>query len=203
MNAAAILSGLGLGRPSLHQPALDDVLTGTLVLALPQLPLSLTNSVLATRQTLEDLFPEKRIGIRRIGLTYSAMNLILPFFSGVPVCHGCGGLAGYYAFGARTGGSVIISGSAYLVVGLFMSRVFDHVTGFFPLPVLGVVLLFEAITLMLLVRDQTAARRALLIALLVGLIALLLPQGYVIGLIVGTLLYRFVGKARSETTPRL
>jgi hypothetical protein len=198
MNASAVMSGLGLGWPRLHRPALDDVLTGAVVLALPQLPLSLANSVLATRQTLDDLFPERKIGIRPIGLTYSVMNMILPFFSGVPVCHGCGGLAGYYAFGARTGGSVIISGSVYLVVGLFMSRVVDRVTDLFPLPILGVVLLFEAMTLMLLLRDQAASKPALLIALLVGLMALLLPQGYVVGLIAGTLLFYLSARIRSK-----
>ena len=200
MDARAIVSGLGWGWPRLHRPSLDGILTGTLVLALPQLPLSLANSVIATRQTVEDLFPHKRIGIRRIGLTYSAMNLISPFFSGVPVCHGCGGLAGYYAFGARTGGSVVICGSMYLVVGLLMSRVLDGVTDVFPLPILGVVLLFEAITLMLLVRDQVATKSTLVITLLVGLMALLLPQGYLIGLVVGTLLYGLSAGTRSKVT---
>ncbi len=184
-----IASGIGLAFPKPHRPTFDHILTGLVVLALPQLPLSLSNAVIATRQTVQDLFPERKISTRRIGLTYSMVNLISPFFSGIPACHGCGGLAGHYAFGARTGGSVIIYGSMYVVIGLFFSRVSRQVIELFPQPILGVVLLFEALTLMLLIRDQAGSPRHLAIAFLVGVIALTLPQGFVIGLLVGTALY--------------
>jgi len=46
--------------------------------------------------------------VRQISLTYSFMNLINPFLSGIPTCHGSGGMAGHYALGGRTGGSIII-----------------------------------------------------------------------------------------------
>lgn len=175
--------------PKLHTPTWDDILTGFLVLALPQLPLSLSNSVIATNQTIKDLFPGRVVGVPKIGLTYAVANLIMPWFSGIPVCHGCGGLAGHYAFGARTGGAVIIYGSLYLVLGLFLSRQIGEVIQIFPQPILGVVLLFEAVTLLLFVRDQAAKQRDLMIAMLVALIAFTLPQGYVVGLIVGTAIY--------------
>jgi len=144
-DAQAVADGMGLAVPRINVPTLDAVLTGAVVLALPQIPLSLGNSVIATRQTLEDLFPQRRISITRIGTTYSIVNLIVPFFSGVPVCHGCGGLAGHYGLGARTGGSVIIYGGMYLIVGLLFSRVSSEVLQVFPQPILGVVLLFEAL----------------------------------------------------------
>src|SRR5437763_1504603 len=89
---------------------------GLLMLALPQISLSLGNSVLATQQIARDLFPERRIGVRSIGFTYSLMNLINPFFGGIPTCHGSGGMMGHYAFGARTGGSVILYGLLYLIL---------------------------------------------------------------------------------------
>ena len=81
-----------------------DVATGFLVLAIPQLPLSLANSVLGTGQVLADLFRSAGSGPAD-QLHYSLMNLVSPF-GGIPTCHGAGGLAGHYAFGARTGGSV-------------------------------------------------------------------------------------------------
>ena len=74
------------------------------------------NSILATRQIASDLFPARQITIRKLGLTYAAMNLLNPWFGGVPTCHGSGGMAGHYTFGARTGGSVIIYGLFYLVL---------------------------------------------------------------------------------------
>lgn len=179
---------VGLRLPTVQIPALSDIWAGLLVLALPQLPLSIANSVLATRQLVEDFFPERSLSARRIGLTYSAMNLINPFLGGVPTCHGSGGLAGHYAFGGRTGGSVVIYGGLYLVLGLFFSRGFDQVIQVFPLPVLGVLLLFEGLTMAALVRDLGGDRASFTIAVLVGLVSVYLPYGYVIGLLTGTAL---------------
>jgi xanthine/uracil/vitamin C permease (AzgA family) len=183
-----LADGAGLAAPKPHVPTLEHVWTGLLVLALPQLPLSLSNSVIATQQTAADLFPEQRITIRKLGLTYAGMNLALPWLSGIPVCHGCGGLAGHYAFGGRTGGSVIIYGSLYLVIGLFLSGSMEQVIAVFPKPILGVVLLFEAVTLMLFVRDQAGDRRAMMIALFTALIAFTLPQGYLVGIVAGSVM---------------
>ncbi len=172
--------------PHLYRPLLADVLTGFVVLALPQLPLSLGNSILATRQIAQDLFPERPIGVRKISLTYSLMNLINPFFGGVPTCHGSGGLAGHYAFGARTGGSIVIYGSIYLLLGLFFSQSFQMAIELFPKPVLGVILAFEGLVLIRLVRDMAASKTDFAVVLLVGLMCVGLPYGYVVGLVVGT-----------------
>lgn len=196
----AIADGVGFTLPAFHVPAMPDILTGLLVLALPQLPLSLSNSVIATNQTVRDLFPQRPLGIRRIGFTYAIMNLIAPFFGGIPVCHGCGGLAGHYTFGARTGGSVVIYGAFYLALGLFLSAPLHEVLRVFPQPVLGVVLLFEALTLLAFIRDQAPSARNLSIAVLVGVVAASVPQGFLVGLVLGTFVYhgfnRF-GEARA------
>jgi hypothetical protein len=177
---------LGFHLPAPVTPSWPDVVTGFLVLAIPQLPLSLANSVLGTRQVLSDLFPERRIGVRRISFTYSLMNLVNPFFGGIPTCHGAGGLAGHYAFGARTGGSVVIEGALYVAIGLFLSGGFATVILLFPKPVLGIILLFEALALLRLTRDVASSTADFAVALLVGVIALALPYGYAVGLVVGT-----------------
>ena len=184
----AAVHDVGFSLPRLHTPSLQDLLTGFVLLALPQIPLSLGNSILATRQIAHDFFPEHPIGIRKISLTYTLMNLINPFFGGIPTCHGSGGLAGHYAFGARTGGSVVIYGSMYLMFGLFFSRGFAKIVQVFPLSILGIVLLFEGLTLLLLIRDLSDSRGDFSTSLLVGLMASGLPYGYVLGLIAGTLL---------------
>jgi xanthine/uracil/vitamin C permease (AzgA family) len=189
MDVEAVRAGFGLALPVFRVPAAADVWAGFLVLALPQLALSLSNSVIATERTCRDLFPERGVTVRKIGWTYSLVNLVLPFFSGVPACHGCGGLAGHYAFGARTGGSVILYGAFFLLIGLFFSGSLSQIVQVFPQPVLGIILLFEAVTLLLFLRDQAGDGRGLTIALLVALIAFLVPQGYAIGLVVGTLAY--------------
>jgi len=182
-------AGFGFTLPALHQPAWSDVLAGFLLLTIPQLPLSLSNSVIATERVVRDLFPARAVGMRKIGLTYSAINLVSPFFSGIPCCHGCGGLAGHYAFGARTGGSVVIYGAFFALTGLFLSGAASSVVQLFPQPMLGVILLFEALALMALVRDVAGSRADASIALLVGVIALGLPNGYLVGVLVGTALH--------------
>ena len=187
VDGASWNGALGFHLPAPVVPTWADVATGFLVLAIPQLPLSLANSVLGTRQVLADLFPERRIGVRRISLTYSLMNLVNPFLGGIPTCHGAGGLAGHYAFGARTGGSVVIEGALYAGLGLFLSGGFATVILLFPKPVLGIILLFEALALLRLTRDVAASTADFSVALLVGAIALALPYGYAVGLVVGTL----------------
>ncbi len=188
VDAAQLAGSAGFSLPKLHTPTWSDVVTGFFVLALPQLPLSLGNSILATKQVAQDFFPEKRLTVRKISFTYSLMNLVNPFLGGVPTCHGSGGIAGHYAFGARTGGSAVIEGILYMGLGVFFAGGFRLAIEIFPKPVLGVILLFEAIALMKLLRDMTARASDFTIVLLVGLIAFGLPYGYVIGLVVGTLL---------------
>jgi MFS superfamily sulfate permease-like transporter len=145
--------------------------------------------VLATRQVVEDYFPERRLTVRQISFTYGLMNLVNPFLGGFPVCHGSGGMVGHYTFGGRTGGSVVLYGTLFVVLGLFFSQGFQQLVQIFPLPVLGVLLLFEALTLATLLRDISDSRAGLLLALLVGLLCSGLPYGYLVGLVVGTVLY--------------
>ena len=188
LDAAAVVQSAGFSLPQFHMPTLPDILTGFVVLALPQIPLSLGNSIFATKQLTQDLFPQRPVTVRKISLSYSVINLINPFLSGIPTCHGSGGMAGHYTFGARTGGSVIIYGSLYLLLGFFFSTGFESIIKIFPLPVLGVILVFESLTLMMLVRDISVSKADSSIALLVALMAGFLQYGFVIGLIVGTLL---------------
>jgi len=183
---ATATHALGLRLPTPYLPTWPDLATGAVLLALPQIPLSLGNSVLATRQVVRDYFPERPLSVRQIGLTYALMNLVGPVLGGFPTCHGSGGLVGHYAYGARTGGSVVLYGGLYLTLGLFFSPGFTDVVRIFPLPVLGVLLLFEALTLAALLRDLAADRSALLLALLVGVVCANLPYGYLVGLLLGT-----------------
>lgn len=181
---------LGFNLPVVYIPTVDDIAKGFVLLALPQIPLSLGNSIIATRQVAEDLFPDRPpLTVRGIGITYASMNLLAPLLSGIPCCHGSGGMVGHYAFGGRTGGSVIIYGLFYMTLGLFFSDGFESIIQVFPLPVLGVILLFEGIALILLVKDTIAERRHFVIAVLTGVMAAGLPYGFIIALVVGTILF--------------
>ena len=188
VNFDVVWRGASFHLPHLRMVSRQDLLTGLIVLAVPQIPLSLGNSILATRQVAEDFFPERPLTICQISFTYSIMNLVNPWFGGIPTCHGSGGMAGHYTFGARTGGSVIIYGCLYLSLGLFFSGCFAQLIQVFPKPILGVMLAFEGLAMLLLVRDIAKSKADLFIAMLVGLMAAGLPYGYAIGLIIGTAL---------------
>lgn len=189
LDLGAVAAGFGLTLPAPRVPSWDAIVTGALVLALPQVPLSLSNALIGTSQTVRDLFPDRAPSATRLGFTYAALNLAAPLLGGIPVCHGAGGLAGHHAFGARTGGSVVIYGALYLVVGLCFAGGFTEVVKVFPLPILGVLLSFEAVALMRLVGDVAGDRRALFIALLVGVLAASVPYGFLVGLLAGTALW--------------
>lgn len=190
LDADVFHKALGINLPEIYTPTTDDIITGFLLLALPQIPLSLGNSIIATKQVSEDLFPQKEpLTIKKIGLTYSIMNLVIPFFNGIPSCHGSGGMVGHYTFGGRTGGSVVIYGLFFIILGLFFATGFSNIIQIFPLPVLGVILLFEGLSLMVLSKDLIKNRRDFVIALLVGVIAAGMSYGFVISMVVGTVLY--------------
>lgn len=191
-----LVAGVGFGLPGLHVPTGPEILSGFLLLALPQIPLSLGNSILATRQVVRDFFPDRDVTVRKLSLTYSFMNLVNPWFGGIPTCHGSGGVAGHYAFGARSGGSVLIYGGLFLIGGLFFGGAFAKLALAFPLSVLGVMLLFESLALAGLVRDVASERSDFALTLLVGLVAAMVPYGYVVGLVAGTLLAHLAARGR-------
>lgn len=56
------------------------------------------------------------------------------------MCHGAGGMAGHTAFGARTGGAMIILGAIIVLLALFSGDSIHVIFKMFPDPVLGVVL---------------------------------------------------------------
>ena len=81
--------------PKLIWPVLRDG-------GLAQIPLTATNAVIATSALISQYWPDRRVSERQLSINMGLMNLTLPFFGGMPLCHGAGGLAGQYFFGART-----------------------------------------------------------------------------------------------------
>jgi MFS superfamily sulfate permease-like transporter len=120
----------------------NDLVVGTLFLALPQVPLTLGNAVVATTTQNNWLFPKRPVTERRVAISTGLMNLVGPALGGVPMCHGAGGMAGQVRFGARSGGSPIILGTILVVLAIFFSPSIATLMMLFPKPVLGVILFF-------------------------------------------------------------
>lgn len=131
----------------------QDLVAGTLILGLPQAPLTLGNAIIGTVEENNELFPHRPIRVRTIALDHGFMNLFSAAIGGVPICHGAGGMAGHVRFGARTGGALIIMGLMVLLLGLFFS---DSVIVFlkcFPPSILGIILFFAGLELASITRD--------------------------------------------------
>ncbi len=188
---------VSVGLPKLMMPEYSLFLNiMVLQLVVTQLPLSLGNAVLATSQTVSDLFPGRKVAPRKLGITYGIANLVAPFFGGIPVCHGSGGLVGHYTFGGRTGGSVLIYGLFFLILGCLFGNSFYGFIMIFPVSLLAVLLVFEGIGLMRLSADSANDPAGFFIVLLVGLIGAGVYLGFFIGLVGGTILYYCLRRAR-------
>ena len=137
---AAAKIGFHLPRIALAAISWHDLVIGTAFLALPQLPLTLGNAVIAIREENNRLFPDQSVTENGVATSTGLMNLGSAFFGGVPMCHGAGGMAGHVAFGARTGGAPIILGVILLSLALFFSGSIQTVFGLMAQPVLGVIL---------------------------------------------------------------
>jgi hypothetical protein len=93
------------------------IITGLVTLTIPQIPLTIGNSVIATESLGRLLCPEKRtVTVKRLGITLGVMNLFSSAAGGVPMCHGAGGLAAHYRFGARTTKATITMGVSIGIV---------------------------------------------------------------------------------------
>ena len=133
----------GPSMPFLTFPGLADAATGVLRAGLPQLPLTTLNSVVATCALAKDLFPDKQeTGVTPTGVAVSvgAMNLCGLGLGVLPCCHGAGGLAAHYRFGARTGAATAFLGAGKLFLGVAFGGSLLTLLGKFPAPLLGVLL---------------------------------------------------------------
>ena len=128
--------------PALAVGALEwkDFMNGALLLALPQLPLTLGNAVIAVTGENNRLFPERPTTVRTVALTTGAMNLAGSLVGGVPMCHGAGGMAACTAFGARTGGAPVVFGGVLLILALCFSESSAFLLQALPAAVLGAIL---------------------------------------------------------------
>ncbi|GJM99185.1 hypothetical protein PR202_ga16266 [Eleusine coracana subsp. coracana] len=134
--------------------------------AVPQIPLSVLNSVVAVCKLTRDLFPEKKAATATsLSVTMGAMNLVGCWFGAMPCCHGAGGLAGQYKFGGRSGGCVAALGALKLVLGLALGASLLRVLVQFPTGLLGVLLLFAGIELAIAARDMSTKAEAFVMLL--------------------------------------
>jgi hypothetical protein len=139
--------------PILH-PSAKNFLKATTTASLGQLPLTLLNSVIAASALASDLFPSPPYPaaptVTELGVSVAIINLVACWFGAMPVCHGSGGLAGQYRFGARSGFSIIFLGSLKLLFGIIAFWNSDAIVGVLsgiPKSLLGVLVIAAGVEL--------------------------------------------------------
>ena len=111
----------GIWHPHAVKFTWPDVRHGAVDAGLGQLPLTALNSIIAVTHLASELIPNVATPSEAsIGLSVAFMNAISCPFGAMPTCHGSGGLAAQYKFGARSGSSVIMLGLFKLALGLVL-----------------------------------------------------------------------------------
>ncbi|KAK8585461.1 hypothetical protein V6N13_050440 [Hibiscus sabdariffa] len=170
---------------------------------IPQLPLSILNSVIAVCKLSSDLFPGKEFSATSVSITVGLMNLVGCWFGAMPCCHGAGGLAGQYKFGGRSGGCVAILGTVKMVLGLALGASLVIILHQFPIGLLGVLLLFAGIELAMTCRDMNSKEEVfvMLICTAVSLVGSSAAIGFLSGIAVHLILkLRGMGRDQSYST---
>lgn len=150
---ASALAGVEAGfRPPawpFHALTWEAVFVGVVLLALPQVPLTLGNAVMAPVEFNNREFPEQATSERKVVVSTGVINTLGSMIGGVPMCHGAGGMAAQVSFGARTGGAPVILGALLIVLGLAFSESVAVLLRLFPQPALGVMLFLAGVQLAL------------------------------------------------------
>lgn len=130
-----------------------EIWQGLVLAGFAQIALTATNAVIATSSLISQYFPDKPVPEKKLALNMGIMNVVVPFFGGMPLCHGAGGLAGQYYFGARTGGTNIIEGFIEISLGLFLAGSIAALFALFPKGIIGAMLLLVGVELTKFVKD--------------------------------------------------
>jgi SulP family sulfate permease len=187
---------LGVNLPLLLPyglPTAADFSFALIILILPQIPMTVANAVISNADLSRQYFGphSSRVTHRGLCVSMALANGASFFLAGIPLCHGAGGLASRYRFGARTGGSNLMIGLLFLLFAIFFG---SHTLAFvhlLPLSVLGVLLVFAGTQLALTVLDMHTRKEFFVILLIVGItLAANLAAGFLVGIVIDRLLNR-------------
>ena len=152
-----------------HLPSFMDFINAFIFLVLPQIPVTLGNAAFAASD-LARRYHKDRAAMatpKNLAVSMGVFNLTAGIFGAMPVCHGSGGIAAHYRFGARTGGAPIIMGVILLSVVFIFGHMVTSIISFVPLALLGFLLITAGVQMLCLVLDLKKWRDAA-VALLVA-----------------------------------
>ena len=168
-------------------PSRADFTFALLALVLPQIPMTLGNAVVAYADLSQDYFKgeSKKVTYRSACISMAMANFASFFMGGMPLCHGAGGLAAHYRFGARTNRSNIIIGSIFILLAIFFGSHLLSILYLIPMSVLGVLLLFAGSQLSLTLIDVKQRKDLFVCLVILGLtLASNLAAAFMVGIVI-------------------
>jgi sulfate permease, SulP family len=172
-------------------PGRADFAFALFALVLPQIPMTVGNAVVAYTDLSKTYFKAEsgKVTYRAVCIGMALANFLSAAFGGMPLCHGAGGLAAHYRFGARTAGSNIMIGGVFIVLAILFGSHSLAFINLLPLAVLGILLLFAGSQLCLTILDLTKRKDMFVCLVVLGItLATNLAAGFMAGIAVAYLI---------------
>ena len=172
-------------------PTQADFTFALLALVLPQIPMTIGNAVIAYVDLSKDYFGNnsQKVTNKAACISMALANFISSLIGGMPMCHGAGGLAAHYRFGARTAGSNLMIGVIFVALAVFLGSGSLAVIYLMPLSVLGILLVFAGSQLALTILDLQNRKDLFVVILMLGItLATNLAVGFLVGVAVAWVL---------------
>ncbi len=168
-------------------PTRTDFTFAVFALVLPQIPMTIGNAVVAYADLSQEYFKARSVKVtyNAACLSMACASFLSATLGGMPLCHGAGGLAAHYRFGARTAGSNIIIGAIFLALAFLLGDRALIIINLLPLAVLGILLLFAGSQLGLTILDLNTRKELFVCMLILGItLAYNLAVGFMAGIAV-------------------
>ncbi len=173
-----------------------------LVLIIPQLPLTLGNAMYAASDACHRFWPERaqirKITPKKLGISIGLLNMFIGSLGGFPMCHGAGGIGAYKRFGARSGGTVIITGGMLIILALVGGA---RALFFIPVPFLAALLALDALRMAGMIRNLNMGYEWLTAAVVA--VVSLLTRNLTLALLSGLLVERLIFAPRWRNVKKL
>ena len=166
-------------------PTGTDFVFALFAMVLPQIPMTVGNAVIAYTDLSRAYFGEdsNKITYKSTCISMALANFLSFLLGGMPLCHGAGGLAAHYRFGARTVGSNLIIGLVFVALATLLGDHALSVVNLIPMSVLGVLLFFAGGQLGLTVMDVGERKDLFAVLVILGItLASNLAAGFAVGI---------------------
>lgn len=168
-------------------PTAADFGFAAMVLVLPQIPMTIGNAAIAYADLSKDYFGNdaRRITPKSACFSMGLANALCFALGGMPLCHGAGGLAAHYRFGARGPGSNVIIGTLFTALAIFLGPHALTAIKLIPLSIMGVLLVFAGSQLSLTILDIQHPKDMFVVVSILGItLAANLAAGFIIGILI-------------------